>query len=119
MKKGWAIFNYALSASPNGDVDEAANEFERLSRKAIEIDPYDAEGHVSLGDKLIWWGDLAQGAVEVERAPLFLQTTATSAFSDPRSATDLGQPLFLPNGTESLPRRQSVTTHGSGPARKT
>jgi class 3 adenylate cyclase/TolB-like protein len=66
VKKGWAIFNYALSA--NGDLDQAASEFERLSRKAIEIDPYDAEGHVSLGDKLVWWGDLAQGAVEVERA---------------------------------------------------
>ena len=66
VKKGWAKLNQAISA--NGDVDEAANEFERLSRKAIEIDPYDAEGHVSLGDKLVWWGDFAQGAVEVERA---------------------------------------------------
>jgi len=66
VKKGWAILNHALSA--NGDVDEAANEFERLSRKAIEIDPYDAEGHAALGDKLVWWGDFAQGAVEVERA---------------------------------------------------
>ena len=66
VKKGWAIFNYALST--NGDLDAAANEFERLARKAIEIDPYDAEGHAALGDKLIWWGDLAKGAVEVERA---------------------------------------------------
>jgi class 3 adenylate cyclase/TolB-like protein len=66
VKKGWATFNHALST--NGDVEEAANEFERLSRKAIEIDPYDAEGHVALGDKLVWWGDLTQGAVEVERA---------------------------------------------------
>jgi class 3 adenylate cyclase/TolB-like protein len=66
VKKGWAILNHALSA--NGDVDEAGSEFERLSRKAIEIDPYGAEGHVSLGDKLVWWGDFAQGAVEVERA---------------------------------------------------
>jgi class 3 adenylate cyclase/TolB-like protein len=66
VKKGWAIFNYALSA--NRDVDEAANQFEGLARKAIEIDPYDAEGHAALGDKLVWWGDFAQGAVEVERA---------------------------------------------------
>jgi tetratricopeptide (TPR) repeat protein len=66
VKKGWMIFHYALSA--NGDLDEAANELERLARKAIEIDPYDAEGHVALGDKLVWWGDFAQGAVEVERA---------------------------------------------------
>jgi class 3 adenylate cyclase/TolB-like protein/tetratricopeptide (TPR) repeat protein len=66
VKKGWAIFNYALST--HRDLDEAANEFERLARKAIEIDPYDAEGHVALGDKLVWWGDFAQGTVEVERA---------------------------------------------------
>jgi class 3 adenylate cyclase/TolB-like protein len=66
VKKGWAIFNYALSA--NRDLGEAANEFERLARKGIEIDPYDAEGHVALGDKLVWWGDFAQGAAEVERA---------------------------------------------------
>jgi class 3 adenylate cyclase/TolB-like protein len=66
VKKGWAIFNYAIST--HRDLDEAANEFERWARKAIEIDPYDAEGHVALGDKLIWWGDFAQGAVEVERA---------------------------------------------------
>jgi TolB-like protein len=66
VKKGWAIFNYALST--HRDLDEAANEFERLSRKAIEIDPYDAEGHAALGDKLVWWGDFTQGAAEVERA---------------------------------------------------
>jgi class 3 adenylate cyclase/TolB-like protein len=66
VKKCWATLSYALSA--NRDVDEAGNEFERLARKAIEIDPYDAEGHVTLGDKLVLWGDFAQGAAEVERA---------------------------------------------------
>ena len=66
VKKSWATLSYALTA--NRDVDEAGNEFEGLARKAIEIDPYDAEGHVALGDKLVWWGDFAQGAVEVERA---------------------------------------------------
>jgi tetratricopeptide (TPR) repeat protein len=66
VKKGWAQFNVALIAKL--DIDEAGNELERLARKAIEIDPYDAEGHVALGDKLVWWGDFAQGAVEVERA---------------------------------------------------
>jgi class 3 adenylate cyclase/TolB-like protein len=66
VKKGWMIFHLALSA--NGDLGEAGNELERLARKAIEIDPYDAEGHVALGDKLVWWGDFAQGAAEVERA---------------------------------------------------
>jgi class 3 adenylate cyclase/TolB-like protein len=66
VKKGWATLSYAVST--NRDVDEAGNALERLARKAIEIDPYDAEGHVALGDKLVWWGDFAQGAVEVERA---------------------------------------------------
>ena len=66
VKKGWAMMSYA--AATNRDLGEAGNEFERLARKAIEIDPYDAEGHASLGDKLGWWGDFAQGAVEVERA---------------------------------------------------
>ncbi len=66
VKKGWAILNYAALA--NRDLGEAGNQLERLARQAIEIDPYDAEGHVTLGDKLAWWGDFAQGAVEVERA---------------------------------------------------
>ena len=92
VKKGWAIFNYALSASANGDVDEAANEFERLSRKAIEIDPYDAEGHVSLGDKLIWWGDLAQGAVEVERALELNPSSADIMALSAGAMSHLGRP---------------------------
>ena len=90
VKKGWAIFNYALSA--NGDLDEAANEFERLSRKAIEIDPYDAEGHVSLGDKLVWWGDFAQGAVEVERALELNPSSADIMALSAGAMSHLGKP---------------------------
>jgi tetratricopeptide (TPR) repeat protein len=92
VKKGWAILNYALSASPNGDVDKAANEFEWLSRKAIEIDPYGAEGHVSLGDKLIWWGDLAQGAVEVERALELNPSSADIMALSAGAMSHLGRP---------------------------
>jgi tetratricopeptide (TPR) repeat protein len=66
VKKAWSMVNYTLCM--NGDIDQVGNEFERLVRKAIEIDPYDAEGHVALGDKLVWWGDFAQGSAEVERA---------------------------------------------------
>jgi class 3 adenylate cyclase/TolB-like protein len=90
VKKGWAIFNYALST--NGDLDKAANEFEGMSRKAIEIDPYDAEGHAALGDRLVWWGDFAQGAVEAERA---LQLNPSSADITTLSAgtlSHLGRP---------------------------
>ena len=66
VKKAWSTLNYTLCT--NGDIGRAGDEFERLARKAIEIDPYDAEGHIALGAKLVWWGDFAQGAVEVERA---------------------------------------------------
>jgi class 3 adenylate cyclase/TolB-like protein/tetratricopeptide (TPR) repeat protein len=90
VKKAWAIFNYALSA--NGDLDEAANEFERLSRKAIEIDPYDAEGHAALGDKLVWWGDFAQGAVEVERARELNPSSADIMVLTAGSMSQLGKP---------------------------
>jgi TolB-like protein len=90
VKKGWAILNYALSA--NGDLDEAANEFERLSRKAIEIDPYDAEGHVALGDKLVWWGDVAQGAVEVERALELNPSSADILLLSAGAMSHLGKP---------------------------
>ena len=90
VKKGWAIFNHALSA--NGDVDEAANEFERLSRKAIEIDPYDAEGHAALGDKLVWWGDLAQGAVEAERALELNPSSADIMVLSAGAMSHLGRP---------------------------
>jgi TolB-like protein/class 3 adenylate cyclase len=65
VKKGWASFFHTLLTG--GDVEEAGKEFERLSRKAIELDPYDAEGHISLGNKLVWWGDFAQGGAEVEK----------------------------------------------------
>ena len=90
VKKGWAIFNYALSA--NRDVDEAANEFERLARKAIEIDPYDAEGHAALGDKLVWWGDFAQGAVEVERALELNPSSADIMALSAGTMSHLGRP---------------------------
>jgi TolB-like protein/Tfp pilus assembly protein PilF len=90
VKKAWAIFNYALSA--NGDLDEAANEFERLSRKAIEIDPYDAEGHAALGDKLVWWGDFAQGAVEVERALELNPSSADIMVLTAGTMSQLGKP---------------------------
>jgi class 3 adenylate cyclase/TolB-like protein/tetratricopeptide (TPR) repeat protein len=90
VKKAWAILNYALTT--NGDLDEAANEFERLARKAIEIDPYDAEGHVSLGDKLVWWGDVAQGAVEVERALELNPSSADLMLLSAGAMSHLGRP---------------------------
>ena len=90
VKKGWAIL--MLASFPNRDIGEAGNELERLARKAIEIDPYDAEGHVALGDKLAWWGDFAQGAVELNRA---LELNPSSAFTMAHvagSMSNLGKP---------------------------
>lgn len=43
-------------------------EAERFARMAIAIDPADAEGHVVLGDKLIWYGGFAESAAELDRA---------------------------------------------------
>jgi TolB-like protein len=90
VKKGWATLSYAVSA--NRDIDEAGSEFERLARKAIEIDPYDAEGHVALGDKLVWWGDLAQGAVEVERALELNPSSADIMALSAGAMSHLGRP---------------------------
>jgi class 3 adenylate cyclase/TolB-like protein/tetratricopeptide (TPR) repeat protein len=90
VKKGWAILT--LTSFPNHDIGEAGNEFERLARKAIEIDPYDAEGHLALGDKLAWWGDFAQSAVELNRA---LELNPSSAFVMAHvagSMSNLGKP---------------------------
>jgi len=90
VKKGWATLSYAVRA--NGDVDQAGKEFERLARKAIEIDPYFAEGHASLGDKLIWWGDFAQGAVEVERALELNPSSADIMALSAGAMSHLGKP---------------------------
>jgi class 3 adenylate cyclase/TolB-like protein len=90
VKKGWATLSYAVRA--NGDVDQAGKEFERLARKAIEIDPYFAEGHASLGDKLVWWGDFAQGAVEVERALELNPSSADIIALSAGAMSHLGKP---------------------------
>jgi TolB-like protein len=90
VKKGWAILSYAVTA--DRDVDEAGNQFEQLARKAIEIDPYDADGHVALGDKLAWWGDLAQGAVEVERAMELNPSSADMMAHSAAVMSNLGRP---------------------------
>ena len=50
-----------------GDYDTALAETVGCARKAIEIDPLDAEGHIELAGKLAVSGDFAQSEAEVER----------------------------------------------------
>jgi len=90
VKKGWAILLYAHYANRN--LGEAASELERLARKAIEIDPYDAEGHVTLGDKLAWWGDFAQSAAEVDRALELNPSSADILLISAGAMSYLGRP---------------------------
>ena len=76
----------------NGDIEKTGDEFERLARKAIEIDPYDAEGHIALGDKLVWWGDFEQGAVEVKRALELNPSSADIIAMSAAAMAHLGKP---------------------------
>ena len=65
VQRGWASWLYVDIAG--GDFDRALAETERYARKAIEIDPLDAEGHIELAGKLAVSGDFAQSEAEVER----------------------------------------------------
>jgi tetratricopeptide (TPR) repeat protein len=47
---------------------EALNESDKLARKAIEIDPYDATAHMLLGLTMMESGNRKQSAVEIDRA---------------------------------------------------
>jgi tetratricopeptide (TPR) repeat protein len=47
---------------------EALNESDKLARKAIEIDPYDASAHILLGMTMMETGNRKQSAVEIDRA---------------------------------------------------
>ena len=90
VKKAWSMMSYTWCA--NGDIDQTGDEFERLARKAIEIDPYDAEGHIALGDKLVWWGDFEQGAVEVKRALELNPSSADIIAMSAAAMAHLGKP---------------------------
>ena len=66
VQRGWAAWLLALARGK--DVPAGMAEAERFARMAIAIDPADAEGHVVLGDKLIWYGGFAESAAELDRA---------------------------------------------------
>ncbi|HEY6521905.1 MAG TPA: adenylate/guanylate cyclase domain-containing protein, partial [Roseiarcus sp.] len=90
VKKAWSLMSYSWCSK--GDIEKTGDEFERLARKAIEIDPYDAEGHIALGDKLVWWGDFEQGAVEVERALELNPSSADIIAMSAAAMAHLGKP---------------------------
>ena len=90
VKKAWSLMNYSWCSK--GDIEKTGDEFERLARKAIEIDPYDAEGHIALGDKLVWWGDFEQGAVEVKRALELNPSSADIIAMSAAAMAHLGKP---------------------------
>jgi class 3 adenylate cyclase/TolB-like protein len=90
VKKAWSLMSYSWCSK--GDIEKTGDEFERLARKAIEIDPYDAEGHIALGDKLVWWGDFEQGAVEVERALELNPSSADIVAMSAAAMAHLGKP---------------------------
>ena len=65
VQRGWAALLYAMVAG--GDFVAALTEMERYIRKAIEVDPLDAEPHVALAANFAMVGDFAQSEAEVER----------------------------------------------------
>jgi TolB-like protein/DNA-binding winged helix-turn-helix (wHTH) protein len=65
VQRGWAAWLYVDVAG--GDQNSALAETERYARRAIEIDPLDAEPHVQLAGKLAATGDFAQSEAELER----------------------------------------------------
>jgi TolB-like protein/DNA-binding winged helix-turn-helix (wHTH) protein len=65
VQRGWAAWLYMDVAG--GDFNAALAETERYARKAIEIDPLDADAHVQLAGKLAATGDFAQSEAELER----------------------------------------------------
>jgi tetratricopeptide (TPR) repeat protein len=66
VQRGWATWLYAIVAG--ADEGAALAETERYVRKAIEIDPLDAEAHVELAAKLALFGDFALSEAEIERS---------------------------------------------------
>ena len=65
VQRGWAALLYAMVAG--ADFVAALTEMERYIRKAIEVDPLDAEPHVALAANFAMVGDFAQSEAEVER----------------------------------------------------
>jgi tetratricopeptide (TPR) repeat protein len=75
-----------------GDPVAALTEMEGYLRKAIEVDPLDAEPHIALAAKLAMVGDFAQSEAEVERGLRLNPSSADIMMKAALPLAYLGQP---------------------------
>jgi TolB-like protein/DNA-binding winged helix-turn-helix (wHTH) protein len=90
VQRGWAALLYAMVSG--GDFAAALTEMERYIRKAIEVDPLDAEPHVALAANRAMVGDFAQSEAEVERGLRLNPSSADIMMKAALSLAYLGQP---------------------------
>jgi len=90
VQRGWAALLYAMVAG--ADFVAALTEMERYIRKAIEVDPLDAEPHVALAANLAMVDDFAQSEAEVERGLRLNPSSADIMMKAALSLAYLGQP---------------------------
>jgi TolB-like protein/DNA-binding winged helix-turn-helix (wHTH) protein len=90
VQRGWAALLYAMVSG--GDFAAALTEMEPYIRKAIEVDPLDAEPHVALAANRAMVGDFAQSEAEVERGLRLNPSSADIMMKAALSLAYLGQP---------------------------
>lgn len=90
VQGGWAALLQNVVAG--GDPVPALTEMERYLRKAIEVDPLDAEPHVALAANRAMMGDFAQSEAEVERGLRLNPSSADIMMKAALSLAALGQP---------------------------
>jgi tetratricopeptide (TPR) repeat protein len=90
VQRGWAAW---LTFKVTGvDFEAALTEAERYARKAIEIDPLDAEAHILLAGKLGVFADYAGSEAEVERGLRLNPSSADVMMKAAVSMPWLGRP---------------------------
>ena len=90
VQRGWAALLYAMVSG--GDFAAALTEMEPYVRKAIEVDPLDAEPHVALAANRAMVGDFAQSEAEVERGLRLNPSSSDIMMKSALSLAYLGQP---------------------------
>jgi tetratricopeptide (TPR) repeat protein len=90
VQRGWA--GLLLATIGAADYGPALTEMDRYIRKAIEIDPLDAEPHIALAANLSISGDFAQSEAELERGLRPNPSSADIMMKAALSLAYLGQP---------------------------
>jgi len=90
VQRGWAALLYAMVSG--GDFGAALTEMERYIRKAIEVDPLDAEPRVALAANRAMVGDFALSEAEVERGLRLNPSSSDIMMKSALSLAYLGQP---------------------------